>query len=561
MPLAVLLFVWLVSGPAGCSTVRELAQADPGEISFPEVTTRPFRELIQETKTDDYKLRAEPTRRIRLALVELNGDPLAKIAFARLKTLMRFDDVDLIVPPAAERARLNPPAQAAYEYLKKENIDAVAVFSLSRAGSSNGNGGNGGNSGNNGDASIQVRLYDPVNASVSGEYSVSGKVLERTVNPEHQSEVYRSGNVYYFVSQKSAPVIEFENPTREQMRSLIMKSVNGSLSVRSTSGETSVILLGPGGKVELGRAPVQSYELREGKYQIECRRLGHAVQKEEVIVRAGQTRNLMFTWPDDTDITALTVLSAPSGQRVSLDGVVRGNTPMYATDIQPGAYNMEISRLVEGKYVVTGEAYVEVPQGNRVFRSLFTNYLETFAGSLTESDYWVLAADEGNVAYAPDGGLAFRTDTRIPTWMGLLSRPFNAEPFRAALTVIQEQGNELFFGLYNPEGQSLLVKVNGSNYSVVQYVEGEQIGAVRHFTPTQSPNANQHVIAYEFEPESGNLEITLDGSTIYEHEGAGGPLAAGDATRFAILTRTTSADGRLLARQFSMRTGPGLYEE
>ena len=339
-----------------------------------------------------------------------------------------------------------------------------------------------------------------------------------------------------------------------------MKSVSANLSVQSSSPETEVVLVSGGKRKSLGRVPVNGQRLREGLYELELKRPGYDVLKREVQIRAGRDRELFITWPDDQGSTSLSVLSAPPGQRVSLDGTVRGMTPVYITSIDPGAYALEVSRAsASGGYEVIGESSVELAGGDNEARIFFTRYDENFTNDLLNTDDWILSAENEGVTpeYVGAGGLAFRMKVTGPASgrVGLTSRPMVTSSFDMTLMVRQAEGNALTFGLVNSKLETVLVRIEGNVYTLERF-NGEQPVVPLSFQTIKQREGNLYPVRFRYNREENRLQIEIDGDLIYE-----GPYNGGTAARIALWTAAGSADGRELARSLRIRSGRGLYED
>ena len=202
--------------------------------------------------------------------------------------------------------------------------------------------------------------------------------------------------------------------------------------------------------MSLGKVPGSGERLREGLHKLEIKRPGYDALSREVRIRAGKDQSMFITWPDDRGATSLTVLSTPAGQRLSIDGVVRGTTPLYLTDMEPGSYELELSRAGEGGvYAVTGENRIDLGGGENAGRVFFINHTESFGADLLEQDFFRLSLEnvpgggKPVIAYQGGGGLAVTAES-LPdsALLGLESRPFVIDELDYTLEMKQFLGLE-----------------------------------------------------------------------------------------------------------------------
>lgn len=541
-------------GLAGCASVRPVAApaADPVLPAMRFLTLQPG----SGQAAGDFKLRETPLDSIQLVLqaapVADEGSslpaPVRDIAYLKMVHLLGFPDVKLVTPPAEIGQSLPELNETSRKYLADVQADAVAFVQIDPVSA--------------GEAKVALRLLDPVTGALFGEYVQNARIVERKIDPAHQAEFFRDrkNKRYEFLNGEQSPQLEFSGDGKSVVRDLVMKSVSANLSVQSSSPETEVVLVSGGKRKSLGRVPVNGQRLREGLYELELKRPGYDVLKREVQIRAGRDRELFITWPDDQGSTSLSVLSAPPGQRVSLDGTVRGMTPVYITSIDPGAYALEVSRAsASGGYEVIGESSVELAGGDNEARIFFTRYDENFTNDLLNTDYWILSAENEGVTpeYVGAGGLAFRMKVTGPASgrVGLTSRPMVTSSFDMTLMVRQAEGNALTFGLVNSKLETVLVRIEGNVYTLERF-NGEQPVVPLSFQTIKQREGNLYPVRFRYNREENRLQIEIDGDLIYE-----GPYNGGTAARIALWTAAGSADGRELARSLRIRSGRGLYED
>jgi hypothetical protein len=550
--LAVLVLPGALALTASCSSVRPVP-APAQDPVLPAMQTYILQPGGAQSVVD-YKLRTSSPAQIQLVVhyhseVEDLPAPVKDIAFLKMAKMLGSPDVRLVTPPAEMNAVLPAVDESSRAYLAQVQADAIASIVLR-------------NTEEEGRANVALRLIDPVTGELFGEYTQPTQIVEAAADLARQAEFYRNraAGRYEFLDAQSAPQILFAGDARSTVRDLVLRSVSANLSVQSSSPETEVLMINDGKRKSLGRVPIASRRLREGLYRLELKRPGYDLVSREVQIRAGRDRELFITWPDDSGHPSLSVLSAPPGQRVSLDGTARGVTPLYITSIEPGAYALELSRAVSDGFEVVGEAPVEVAGSENAGRIFLVNYDENFGAGLTALDFWELAG-EGDLRpeYVGAAGLAFRLTSAVPPEqadrrLGLLSRPMIIDSFDMTLMVRQIDGNELTFGLVNDKLESVLVRISGKIYTLERFSGGQAVAPLS-FETIKAREGGIYPVRLQYDRDKNRLKVEIDGTEIYE-----GPYNGGTAARIALWTTAASADGRLLARSLRVRSGRGLYE-
>lgn len=510
-PALLALSAVVLSLSGGCASVKEIQPVASPDPKLPGLRTL-FSAASAGNAADDYKLRAGGRDTIRLVM---HYDPapagyganVQDIAYLKAGRLLRASDVQMIEPPLDMQSAVANPGPASLKYLAGVEADAVASVSLKRVDDNR--------------ATVELRLLDPVSGKAFGEYSQPVTMLKKFADPAHQTEFYkdRRDKRYEFLSDSAGSQVVFTGDARSVVRDLVLRSVTAEVSVQSSNPETVVTLISDGKRRSLGQVPVSGERLREGKHRVEVKRPGYEAIVRDVQIRAGRDQDLFITWPDDRDSTSLAILSAPAGQRVSIDGSVRGQTPLYLTSLEPGVYGLELSRSGEGgAYEITGETRIELNGGDNTGRIFFVNYTENFGPDLLGvGDFWRLTAEgDATVKYAPNGGLAFTSESSGGPYVGLTSLPMTVDAsFDMRLSVKEGDGNFLAFGLKNDALESVFVRMDGNVYSLARYQGGEAL-PVKSFQTIKQRENNVHEIRYTYEKEENRFRVRVDGDVIYE---------------------------------------------
>ena len=137
-----------------------------------------------------------------------------------------------------------------------------------------------------------------------------------------------------------------------------LKSNIGAIELNSTPENARLFI---DGKL-VGETPYRG-SLSVGKYQIRLERDGYLPYQSHITVGLGQTVRETFAMTASPG--ALEVTSSPSGAQVTINGQVRGTTPLVLQDIPAGKYAVTVSQAGFDN----AEETVEVAAGSRVTRN------------------------------------------------------------------------------------------------------------------------------------------------------------------------------------------------
>lgn len=495
----------------------------------------------------DFRLREAPREITQLSLLPLrdsvDGDlseGARTILMLRLERALRNSAKArfTMLPPGAA-----PDSEETRAQLRQEESDALLVPRVELAeGARRGE--------------LVVAFLDAFNGQQLSELRVAFE-LEPPASDANRVDLAGSASGYRILEMQSSGGIKVGAIDAAALNSCISATVSGTLTALSTSGDTEVILLRGNERKSLGSAPVRAYALREGKVRLLMRRNGQPEQSFALQIRAGQGSLAAATWPDEGGATDLAILSSPANLRIAVDGQLRGQTPLYLTDIQPGSYRLELSQSREqGSAIVQAEGAVQAGVGGAA-RAFFIYLSETFQSPLANGDLWSLAAQEGAVSLQTGEGLGFRGEGASGgAWLGLATQSAILEDkFDAEIDLLESEGGVLLAGLYNPRGASLMLQMRGASFTLQRFALGRPEGAALAFAPLRQREDHLHRLRFQFDKNAQLIQVFLDGDEIYS-----GPWSAGEA-RLALLSRGGSADGRRLVKRLRIRTGAGLNQD
>ena len=525
-----------------CTSVEEIKNPARANAVLPVIRIVKFDSV---SSAEDYKLREKRNSSIKLVLrrerTEGKAQLIDDVVYRKFQQALDFPDVRLTDGTAElENFPASPESRA---YLKKADADAVASIAVTDVKKES--------SDEPDRKKVHLRLLDPVSGALFAERTVIAEVLSRKGDAAHQVDYYREGDQYFVLEEKSGQVVALRDVQKKSFRPLIRKTVTGKLDVFSSAADCTVHLLKNDRKIKLGHPPVLNYVLDERVYKIEVERLGYKTSLRKVQIRAGLSSQDFIPWPDDREIGAMAVFSAPAGLRLAVDGVVKGYTPVYLTNMEKGTYNVELARLnQESQYEVATEASLVMGAGVADSRVFFVNYSEKFEPQLMMNGFWQLTSEENQVRYVPRGGLAFQSSSKVPVWQGLVSRRFPVQSFELTLDATAGKGNILSFGIIT-DNESALVEMDKDAFTFLHFRGGELAGQARSFKSLSKEDVRK--ISFRYNHEKKRLTAELDGSDLYD-----GPWEPSNAGRAVILTRPSCADGRTLAKSLTFKSGKGL---
>jgi len=487
---------FLIFSLSRCTTVQEVQVPGNSRTEFPELAVR----SLSRSSADD-KAASPRAHDGKVHLFVSVGAPLPdrsraiqELAFLRLRQAIQFADVTYTT--------LADP-------MKKDGdaLDGRLVITFE-------------NGSEKDDFGIRLKLRPEDEGMLVKFHS------ESAPRPD-QIEIAHLDTVQLLESRPTLRVTTDSLHTQE-IHQMLQDCVMGSLEVQSTAGDTVVRVQGDGVDVPLGSPPIVGKKLVEGQYSLIATRKGQAPQELKLKILAGAQKRIFISWPDDPESATTAFLSGPGGLRISLDGEVRGRTPLYL--LNEGGQLVEFSRPVEGgKYEIVGQTTLQGQDRNRV---MLLKYIEGFAEGYLEAGIWQEVAEKTSAK-----GLS-----------GLRSRPVVMDEQTAALSFPLTESDG--FIAFITDQDSVFIERMGETF-VVQPGHGAKMdGPKKAFKPIKK-DLPERTIRFEYDKLKARLIVELDGTKIYE-----GSFHPSDTGKFYLLGPDANP-----VKKLQVKTGRGVYEE
>ncbi|EMY77253.1 hypothetical protein LEP1GSC060_2883 [Leptospira weilii serovar Ranarum str. ICFT] len=297
------------------------------------------------------------------------------------------------------------PSQLSQE-LKRLNVDAVIKTDIREV---------------SGKWIVNQKITDPIKEIVYGN-------VDGSFQPPQTTDELQTNQAYYLkhssgvlaLDQKSSLVPIWEKSLSSGEIDLILKkSIQGYLSFSASSADTEVSFQGE----KIGIASFRNYSLPEGLQQIQITRPGQKDIIKSLQIRSGQTISIYQEWKEDRTLGGLRILSFPEALQVALDGLRIGETPLYRSNLTPGAMQLELVRDTENGPLVyyEGQMIVDADKITEIALPYKTDNL------VSEPEFWKLSGEKGFQAFSGKT-LDFQNVSSLPSgWYGVFSVPFVPE--------------------------------------------------------------------------------------------------------------------------------------
>lgn len=401
-----------------------------------------------------------------------------------------------------------------------------------------------------GSGKVTLRLTDPAGKYIFGETVVEASVEKASALVEHEVDLYSKGGTVNILPPQLSTIVKLTSQEPARLREFVLLATTGFITVQSAYPGARVVLMRGDASMEAGNAPVVRRRATKGRWRVQVHRRGYGPFEREVLVKPGQTTDVFAAWADDPGVDALVVHSSPQGLTFSMDGVVKGETPLFITGVAGGSHAAELSdpgtrhALAEGE-VAAGDAAYGV--------AYLLHYDENFDNLLFDRDYLQLTSEAGVTEFVPASGMGIKSGANAHGWQGFATRGLPMVELEAEVDVVTGQGNTAAFGVVVGK-ESVLMQVKDGVFSVGRFKDGAATGIVKSYTSVREGSI--HTLRIEYDPGKKQITARMDGDVVLRE-----PMEKSALARLVILTRSPSVDGRTVVKTLRVRSGPEDYRE
>jgi len=488
-----------------CSTVR-IIEGKSFQISQPYFKEAPEpKEEIRKQSSDDYKAREKMKKFPHFTIAPLVFPK--EFTNAELRSLL-IQELDFIwAKTSGKRILFDKPwdnGERPLSDYQSADIDAVIFPKFSVDESSN-------------TFQISYRIEDPVNKKEYGVLQANGKFIAPDSNGKNgkmkRLELYKDGSSYRFLNEIKSPQIEFETkPSKSEIAEILKKSVSGTLTVTTTSSDTTLFADGK----EIGKLPLANITIPDGLHLLEFSKPGKTAIKREVVLRAGETKEIFHEWDDDMTLGAIKALSYPPGLKISWDGYLKGDAPVFSNDLSPGNYKIEFSRKDEKeKDRVLGEQTVKV-ESKRVSSIAFPIELINGFDPSNES-LWQVTGEGGIYPQFGKELLFKKVGEPIAGWHGISTHPIIPDSLELQVTAYSQDEvgtGKIAITYFLDEKKNFTVELENSRISLYQFPSNGI--AIANYEFKESNPEKGRPVRFVADKEEKLLKIYFGNKKIFE---------------------------------------------
>lgn len=538
--------LWVIA--ASCSSVTPVqGEFRTKTVEPPDVTSDRSAGGVFLGK-DDFKSRSTPTEVIRLVVVPEGQHPVerksspvlpetvTRILRMKLLSHIRRADVTLVEPPAELVDSLPKVTDQIQDFLKNNKVDGLLHMEVTEPDS--------------GRYVLESKILDPYDRSVMGELLIKLRGNTRG-SVGRQIDFFLGRDSYYFLNDEAYMRFAFTGLNREVVDRFVRSSITANVNFIANDPEIKFYLQNDQQKVLIGQTPVER-RLREGLYTIFASKKGMPDQRQDFLVRAGREQVVLFSDSGDSQATSLALYTSPPGLRLSLDGVVRGNTPFFRTGMEPGLYQAELAEdRGNNRFVVVQNFFLDVSPGKFNELLYMINYSTERGKSFFEEGVWnTVSSDRLRVIERADGFGFFTPPVKgkEDETVGIVSRPLAPESFRASVEIPSPAVGFMLVG-FTSEEDTILVEVTDDRMKPLHFKQGTLQKPVQAFDPLEGKKKKTRKIEFRFDRESRVLTVRLDGDRVLEKE-----VSGTKPMRMTVLTDRAQANGGVLFKNLQFES-------
>ncbi|TGL51334.1 PEGA domain-containing protein [Leptospira kemamanensis] len=355
------------------------------------------------------------------------------------------------------------PTKSDPKFLESSDIDLVLELSLVKLAER---------------LTVEVLYKDPV---LSQNFGKAVFVYQEEKEPKNKNA--KSFDVFHG-KKHLLPLTEFvpsyysevSSPTNDELRNVFTSSLQGKVSVFSTTPGTSVYLDG----VEIGKAPLIGYTLQNGKHTLAFAKPGKDQVKRNILVRAGKTTRVFQEWNDDISQGTVVVSSFPAGLDVVIDGQKKGKTQYAESGVPYGSYPIQFIRTTQDSHFEYAKAGIKI-RPKQITSIALPISLEDGVGWESE-EFWNLTSSSPNFSATFPGKLTFAKNKDLPNgWYGVYSEDLIPDYLEAELTLDlkKEYNGAVGLSIHDNNQNTILVYVDQTDFHIVKFSGNETDAPVR----------------------------------------------------------------------------------
>lgn len=412
-------------------------------------------------------------------------------------------------------------SEALLSDLKSKDVDALVTTKIERA---------------EDEIRITHTIKDPVNSTEFAAIKYDGKIIspeKKEKNSPRKADLYKNGHSYIFLKESRTEVINLNRPSASEISSALKKSVSARINVSTTSSDTILIADGK----EAGTLPLNAFELGDGDHVLEFKKAGKENITRAIHLRAGETREVFHEWEDDDVLGALKIMSFPAGLKISWDGFIKGETPLFVNNLNADVYKIEFSRISEtGHNMVLSEKAVTVSEkkiSSLAFPTELYNAFEPESGNL-----WIPVGD-GSILPVFENQLTFKKlKDNSSGWQGVSTHPLvpGIVDIKTIINSTDMTGEGKLALAFSVEDQeTFVVEIEGKRASVYRFPSnGQSVGSYSYKKDEPEEGKSVRFVSYQ-DKEKNVLQIYLGNKMVHEF-----PLDFSKHWRLSLLTRGES---------------------
>ncbi|PJZ81818.1 LIC10124 family lipoprotein [Leptospira meyeri] len=326
--------------------------------------------------------------------------------------------------------------------------------------------------------SVEVQYKDPV---LSQNYGKAMFVYQEEKEPVVKS--LKTFDVFHGKRQLqpltgSVPsyFAEISSPSDDDLRSYFTSSLRGNVSVFSTSPGTTIYLDG----IEVGKAPLLSYQLINGKHSLSFAKPGKDPVKRNILIRAGKTTRVFQEWSDDISQGTIVISSFPPGLDIVVDGQKKGKTQYAESGVPYGSYPIQFVRTQNGSNFEYAKAGIKI-RPKQITSIALPISLEDGVGWESE-EFWNLTSASPNFSATFPGKLTFAKNKELPAgWYGVYSEDLIPDYLEAELVLdlVKDLNGAVGLSFTDHNQNTILVYVDKTDFHIIRFASEEKEAPVR----------------------------------------------------------------------------------